>query len=201
MNHAFTTEELVAFALGELNEPLAQRLRTLAASDASLATRLDLVKAMLATLQEGVLEAPSAAAATRAMAIMQSAPIAADWLDRLTQRVAEVIHDSLTASPAMGFRGEEESRHLSCVCGEARVDLLVDREGDADDPNAPVTIHGQITGTQPIEVAACTPDTTQVLASVAPEGGAFTLRVGPGESDLLIRTPREVVRIRRIAAR
>lgn len=204
MNTQGLTHDLISLSLNELDPVRSAQLQTAMEHDGALAAKFSQIQSLLATLREGVLIQPPAATVAKALAIV-GGPVTARplaWLDAAAAAVAQVLRDSLGATPLAGFRGEAEGRHLSCSSGDARIDLLVDEDFDAQTEQSGIVVHGQIAGVHAAEVAACVPGTVNPLSSAGvSSNGTFTLRIGASESDLVIQTRTGAIRVNGISVR
>ena len=180
-----TIDDLLSLALGELDTPGSDRVRTAMARFPDSAAVFRRVQSMLVALRGGVLQDPPRDTVLRAMAIWPSrdALTLAEWLSGAVERVMSVLFDS-GASPALaGFRGGSESRHVSFSDGGVEIEVLVETVSGES------TIQGQVVGAAVIEVAAFSPESLTLLGRCGGDAqGGFRLSVAAPSCDLRVRT-------------
>jgi hypothetical protein len=195
----FTSQEIVAYVLGELDEARANELSLALRSDVALARRVSESATLLASLRQGVLEDAPAALRRAAMGLWKSAPAMSlsEWVGALAQSTLERVFDSRQTPMLAGFRGGSEGRHVTYADEQMEVDVVIEEAGEVR------TLRGQISlasGQDCVEaveaVAVCAPDGSVISRSAVDGDGMFVLSVGTESCDLAIRTGNAAYRLK-----
>jgi len=189
-----SVEQLVAFALGELDSSQA------AALDASLTRTpearrlLEQFRALVRTLRTDDSVSPPAALVRTAQGLMGAASSAAAPAPRpaLREVVAALVFDSLGKVAIAGFRGTVADRQLAYSSEVADIDLQV----SSPDPSRR-EYRGQVTpfaDSAAVEVTLARPgEPDAVSSSPVDSTGMFSLESAPGTFDLRVRVGDSVV--------
>lgn len=188
--------QLLAYAVGELDESAAASVeRTIAASPLAQA-ELARIRSILQTLRTDDSVAAPDSLVRRAQAIFESTTAARPGIaDALRRVLARLVFDSRAEVALAGFRGVEDSFQLSYESELATLDLECDLSGD---PNRPTwSIIGQIesdTGAGGLNaVLYPTGSTTPVARTVTDEHGVFRMELSAGAYELHVEFPGQVV--------
>lgn len=180
---SFSTQDLVAFALGETDESLSTQIAAAAKNDIALGQQLSRIQTMVQSLHAGVLEPAPAALKKAAVELFQSLrPLTlSDWLAGLAHSTLARVFDSRETPQLAGFRGQSDSRHITFADQGTEVDLLVEEDGDTR------MVRGQVTGLDGASVAAIARSGAVLETASIDKDGAFVLGMNSNAYDLSIR--------------
>jgi anti-sigma factor RsiW len=195
----FTSQEIVAFVLGELDSVRAGELTAAAAHDGMLSKRVNEAAALVTSLRQGVLEDAPAALRRKAMGLWKSTPAMSvtEWLGAIAESALERVFDSRQTPMLAGFRGGSESRHVMYAGETIEVDVVIEESGDVRTLRGQVSLSGGEDCTDAVEaVAVCAPDGSVISRSTVDGDGMFVLSVGMESCDLAIRTEQAAYRLK-----
>lgn len=191
---SITNEQLILYAVGELAPSEKAATERHLAGSPQAAAYVAKVRTVLQTMRTDKTEAPSVAVIKRAISAFAGdgeGRGSLAWLERLRQRVAQLIFDSRAQPALAGFRGGGSSSYQLAYHNDlGRVELRV------SPPQRPAQdawrVRGQVTPGQregdPGSVALLTPGTSHALAvAELDQHGRFKFDTPCGRYDLAVQ--------------
>ncbi|MDY7109157.1 MAG: hypothetical protein SYC29_11035 [Planctomycetota bacterium] len=184
-----TSEQLILYVLGELDEDEAALIADHVTASAATAAYVDRVRRVLETMRTDDSRAPTPAAIRSAVAafVPSRGPVALAWLEQARRCVAQLVFDTRAQPALAGFRGGGAGYQLGYDSDEGRVDIRITPE--ARPARGRFRVRGQITPRQGGDVgsvALVTAGTSNaVTIAIADEHGRFRLDAPSGRYDLV----------------
>jgi len=204
-----TTDQLLAYADGELDPAAAEHIEAHMQNDPEAAATLERYQRVrtLTAVDDSV--APSAEAIERAKAIFQPRTRrekAGEWLRSVEETIASLIYDSRLQPAAVRYADTGQRFQLTYEVDEVEVDLQFDRASLGSEPggqggNDRWRVMGQVTSESPTSaqpVAIQHADGNVVAETEIDDRDMFTAELTPGRYDVLIGHGERTIRLRDI---
>jgi hypothetical protein len=193
MNEHPESDELLAYAFGDLDEMKTPVIASHVAACAACAAAMERVELVRATVRADAALAPSPMALSRVMALAtgraRSRPERASAFASLKQIVASLAFDGRSSMALAGLRGSTTAYLLRYALGTLDLDLEIEPVGGADAGSWRIT--GQVSAPEPVgplPLAFAAAGSLQPLRELATDAdGMFFAELPAGFYDVLIQ--------------
>jgi hypothetical protein len=182
-------ENLVAYAVGELNAEEVRSVERRLADSPSLRADLDAIRQFLKTMREDDTVMPQEHLIQRVLRIFDQNNVhnSSSTLERTGRFIAQLIFDSRAQPTLSGFRGRGEGYHLMYASEVGEVDLQVTRDSAAS--SKLLEIRGQVSAADAHPTLihlARRGDEETIREAYTDQQGTFRFDTQPGWYDLRI---------------
>lgn len=198
-HNTIPTEQLLAYAAGDLDETQRAEIEAQLAGDAEARATLKLFELARTAVSQDDTVAPPAHVIARAQGIYTAPQRAAkeSWFDKAAQLVARLVFDSRTQPALAGLRSVSHACSLAYETDQDSVDVQAEPQRDADGRITAWQIVGQVEHDE--DAPTCpvafirSHDKSVAAESTLDARGVFTLDLEPGVYEIRIGLPSHTI--------
>lgn len=201
-----TTDQLLAYADGELDPAAAEQIEAHVQNDPEAAATLERYQRMRTLTAADDSIAPPDNVVERAKAIFRPrsrGAKAGEWWRSLEEAIASLIYDSRLQPAAVRYADAGQRFQLTYEVDEVEVDLQFDRAARSSESGAKTNeqrwrVMGQITGEAPTAaqpIAIQRTDGEVIAETEIDDRDMFTAELSPGRYDVLIGHDEQAIRL------